>query len=135
MLYYKGLLKKKPHPRFVLWIYQLPRGKKIPFCTFFNSPIRVDSQNIHFFNIWWNIDWDIGQTISRGYIKAFFVYFWIKHLSTQEPQWALMRAQDHWWDSGIKLLSVSVHTSAHGHSWVYMSALWGSLVLKCLIQK
>ena len=33
---------------FVFWISRLPRGLKIPYWTFFNSPFRVDFRNIQF---------------------------------------------------------------------------------------
>ena len=37
---------------FVLLISRLPRGLGIPCLTFFSSPFRVDSKNIHFVIIW-----------------------------------------------------------------------------------
>ena len=42
-------VSQKKRPNLVLQIYQLSRGLKIPSWTFFNSPLRVESKNVHFF--------------------------------------------------------------------------------------
>ena len=55
---------------FVFWISWLPIGIEIPSWTFFNSPFRVDFENIHFFIIQWNLDRDIGKILWGDHIKS-----------------------------------------------------------------
>ena len=55
---------------FVFWISRLPRGVEIPSWTFFNSPFRVDSENIQFFIIPWNLDQDIGKILQGEHFKS-----------------------------------------------------------------
>ena len=53
----------KTVPTFFFWISRLPRGLKIPSQTFFNSPLCIDSKNIHFVIIWSNLDQDIAKIL------------------------------------------------------------------------
>ena len=55
---------------FVFWISQLPRGLEIPSLTFFNSPFHVDSKNVHFVIIWWNLDQDIAKILQGSYFDS-----------------------------------------------------------------
>ena len=84
---------KKNSTFFVLWISRLPRGLKIPSWTFFNSPFRVEFENIQVFIIWWNLDWDICKLLQGGQFNhKYFVYFLIKRLSSNEYYGAVLSA-------------------------------------------
>ena len=61
----KGLVKKNPHLNFAMLISRLPSGLEIPSWTFFNSPFRVDFENVIFYIIWWILDWDIAKVLQR----------------------------------------------------------------------
>ena len=117
--------QKKPPMRFDLRISRLPRGLEIPSWTFFNSPFRVDFKNVHFYIIWWNLDWDIGKILQGHHFKS-ILKFGIKHLSTHETQKALMSTPEHWWCHGIMLLSVPqclwVLLNANECPWVLIGA-------------
>ena len=63
----------------VFWISQLPRGLEIPSWTFFNSPSHVDFENIQFFIVRWNMDWDIGK-ILQG---ADYIFYLISNEEVQ----------------------------------------------------
>ena len=45
-------------------------GIEIPSWTFFNSPFRVNSENIQFFIILWNLDQDIGKVLQGDNFKS-----------------------------------------------------------------
>ena len=117
--------QKKPPMRSDLRISRLPRGLEIPSWTFFNSPFRVDFKNVHFYIIWWNLDWDIGKILQGHHFKS-ILKFGIKHLSTHETQKALMSTPEHWWCHGIMLLSVPqclwVLLNANECPWVLIGA-------------
>ena len=49
---YSYRVSQKKRPTLVLLISQLSSGLEIPSWTFFNSPFRVESKNVHIFIIW-----------------------------------------------------------------------------------
>ena len=66
-----ALKSTKTVSTFNFWISRLPRRLKIPSWTFFNSPFRVDSKNIHFVIIWWNFDRDIAKILQGSHFRYY----------------------------------------------------------------
>ena len=81
-LYYRVSQKKVS-----LWfciISLSPRGLEILSWTFFNSPFRVDSKDIHFVIIWGNVVQDIAKILQGSHYKSYiFIYYGIKNLHRQ----------------------------------------------------
>ena len=60
----------KTVPTSVLWISQLPYGLEISSWTFFNSPFRVEFENVHFYIIWLNLNRDIAKILGGSHFKS-----------------------------------------------------------------
>ena len=115
-------------------ISRLQLDLDIPSWTFFNCPFRVDLKNIHYFSIWWNLDWDICKLLQGGQFNhKYFVYFFIKRLSSNEYYGAVLSAHKR----SVAFLDTKeqLRESCHGTmstlecSWVLMSAPERSQVL------
>ena len=71
LLYFcKYRVSRKTVHTFVFGISRLPRGLEIPSLSFFNSPFRVESKNIHFVIIWLNFDQDIAKILQGSNFKS-----------------------------------------------------------------
>ena len=74
-------VSRKTLATFVFLISRLPRGLGLPYWTFFNSSFCLDFRNIHFFIIWWNMEWDIAKISSHEYGAM--------------PPWGLISTHEH----------------------------------------
>ena len=129
------MIQKKTSYAF-LWISRLPRGLETSSWTFFNSPFRVDFKNVHFYIIWWNLDWDIGKILQGHHFKSILFCLIMNEalehskapMSTSEHSLALSSTYRQWW--ALKSMMPWHHQCYR----VLMRAYWVSWVLKCLIQ-
>ena len=60
---------------FVFQISRPARGLEIPSWSIFHSPFCLDYENIHFFIIWLNLDWDICKLLQRDHFKSYHFCF------------------------------------------------------------
>ena len=127
-------MSQKKRPTLVLMISPLSRLLEIPSWTFFNSPFRVESKNVHIFIIWWYLDRDIAKILGCSHFDIQYFLF-----ITESSKWSLRSDHEHplalmstheqlWiWGDG----TISDHKWSWHHYSMFMKApacLWMILV-------